>query len=158
MRRGVRIAGAGAVAVAGLALTAFFMRPTGLATDSADGTFEHDCCGTVVLRGGTMTLGGERSVSYVVGRDRDGPYILPATFVGTWEQDGFEIDGTRDPMKIRLDTLPRPTKIQIADVAKSYVFTRKKPRAVLQPDLERHLRGQPLSAAAEGKGALRGKE
>lgn len=104
---------------------------------SADGVYWHDCCGTLALDGGRMELGDERSarggkkttVRYTLGRDAGGPFLLPATYVGTWEDRGFEVDGTRQPVKLRLDRLPAPGAVRVPATRGAYTFTRRPPRA-----------------------------
>jgi hypothetical protein len=82
--------------------------PTGL----ENGRFEGDCCGTMELRDGEMLLNGRERVGYSVGRDAQGPYLLPRTYyVGGLDARGFEVDGSRPALKLRLDRLPRPRTI-----------------------------------------------
>jgi hypothetical protein len=69
------------------------------------------------------------SVGFVVERDESGPYVLPKRFVGTWEDNGFEVDGSRPPLKLRLDTLPNPTRIFLPSARGSYSFERQAPGA-----------------------------
>jgi hypothetical protein len=124
-----------AIAIAGLGW--FFFFPRGIPADSANGTYANDCCGEVVLRDGRMILNNEKYVTYVLGRDRSGPYVLPQRFVGTWEDLGFEIDGSRPVVKLRLDRLPKPGTIQLPAPRGSYRFERKASR---HPLLERQRR------------------
>ena len=107
------------------AAAVWLLRDPGLPPDSADGAYAHDCCGTLVLENGVMTLGGAKRVRYVVEEDEAGPYVLPPTFVGTWEQRGFQVDGSRPAAKLRLDTIPRPNTIVLTDVGMTHVFKRK---------------------------------
>lgn len=126
MRHWRWIGPAAVLAAAGL-LAAFLLRAPGLPIDAANGSYAHDCCGTLTLDDGLMSFGESRkTVRYSVGRDEAGPYILPATYVGPWEERGFEIDGSRPPLKLRLDTLPRPAAIALGDGRKSYLLTRKR--------------------------------
>jgi hypothetical protein len=92
------------------------------ADHSENGAFANDCCGTLQLADGQMVLNGKPSVRYAVGRDRTGPYVLPSTYVGPYEDRGFEIDGSRPAMRLRLDRLPRPTKIALRGERKLFVF------------------------------------
>ena len=116
-------------AVFGLAtvclLLLYFLRPQGLSIDAANGSYVHDCCGTFQLDDGRMIIGEKHKVSYSLGRDEAGPYLLPTTFVGPWEERGIESDGGRPPLKLRLDRLPRPNRIVLTDGRKAFVFTRK---------------------------------
>jgi hypothetical protein len=125
MNRG-RWIGAGLASAVAAAPLVFLLSPSsGIAADSADGRFENDCCGTIELSDGRMVLGEKKSVGYVIERDQAGPYVLPATFVGTWEDVGFEIDGSRPVVKLRLDRLPDPTAIQLPNARGSYTFKRQ---------------------------------
>ena len=112
---------------AAVLLAAFMLRGPGLAADAANGSYVHDCCGTLTLDDGVMSFGESRkTVRYSVGRDEAGPYVLPVTYVGPWEERGFEIDGSRPALKLRLDTLPAPATIEIGDGRKIYSLTRKR--------------------------------
>jgi hypothetical protein len=96
-----------------------------------DGTFANDCCGTIKLTNGKMLLNDTQSVRYTVRKDAKGPYILPEVFVGIMRYQGFEVDGTRSTMKLRLDRLPQPTGIELYEGVGStpYIFA-KRPAAV----------------------------
>lgn len=122
------------IAAAGLG---WFFYPRDLPADSADGVYLHDCCGEVVLRNGRMILNEKKYVDYVVGRDESGPYVLPNTFVGTWEHIGLEADGGREPAKLRVDRIPKPTRIDLPAPGGLYRFERKVAR---KPLLERQQR------------------
>lgn len=117
--------GAAFVALAAAGLGLFFFLPSKSPALSANGVYENDCCGEVSLKDGRMVLNDKKFVTYVVGRDEAGPYILPKTYVGTWEDRGFEIDGSRPPIKLRLDRLPKPARIEIPAARGSYRFERK---------------------------------
>jgi hypothetical protein len=100
----------------------------GLEADAANGSYVNDCCGKLVLRDGRIVLGERNSVAFRLGKDEKGPYALPATYVGTWEERGFEVDGGRAPMKLRLDALPRPSRIELPAAKGWRSFKRKAPR------------------------------
>ena len=123
-RRG-RIGGASALIILAAGAAVFYLREPGFPADAADGVYHNDCCGPVILRDGRMLLGASKSVDYEVGADEAGPYILPKTFVGTWEDQGFELDGSRAPLKLRLDILPRPTGLELPAATGSRRFVRK---------------------------------
>ena len=125
-RRGWICAGTMLVLATCLA-TLLALRQRGLPASAADGSYVNDCCGKMVLSDGTLILGdkGERSVSYVVEKDEKGPFILPKFYVGPWENRGFQIDGSRPALPLRLDRLPAPTTIQLYDYPKSYLFRRQ---------------------------------
>ena len=74
-----------------------------------------------------MVLQGGQSVDYAVKVDQTGPYVLPAAYVGTWEDRGFEVDGTRKAVKLRLDAIPQPTRIDLPAARGWYRFDRKVP-------------------------------
>ncbi|MBV8685790.1 MAG: hypothetical protein JOZ90_08980 [Alphaproteobacteria bacterium] len=92
---------------------------------AADGAFANDCCGDIRLDGGRMILNDKQSVHYSIGRDAKGPYILPRTYVGAFEDRGFEVDGTRPALKLRLDRLPAPGTILLFEGLRPYVFARE---------------------------------
>jgi hypothetical protein len=61
-----------------------------------------------------MVLNDRQSVRYDVGRDAQGPYLLPRPYyVGGLDDRGFEVDGTRPAEKLRLDRLPAPTTLRL---------------------------------------------
>ncbi len=122
-------------------LALLFLRTPAIPAGAANGSFDHYCCGTVVLRDGKMSFKTQASVRYTIGRDERGPYILPSTYVGTWEDRGFQVDGSRPAVKLRLDRIPNPNMIELHDFGRSYRFTRKSFR----------LR-QPMPAAAPSNG------
>jgi hypothetical protein len=118
--------GVGLVAASTISAAALVLgREQGLPHGSANGEYAHDCCGSLVLKNSEMVLGGKIKVGYVLGRDEAGPYILPDRFVGTWEERGFQLDGSRPPLKLRLDTLPKPASVQFTDFKASQLFKRK---------------------------------
>ena len=109
-----------AAILAALALTHLPARKAG----HENGVFENNCCGTLELRDGMMILNGKPSIRYNVGQDIRGPYILPRAYVGSFEQIGFEIDGARPATRLRLDRLPRPSRILLYGGSKPYIFAR----------------------------------
>ena len=97
--------------------------PSGL----ENGRFEADCCGTLELRDGEMLLNGRQTVRYDVGRDREGPYLLPRTYyVGGLDARGFEVDGTRPVRKLRLDRLPGPETIVVPADGPDFLLRRER--------------------------------
>ena len=124
-----RIAIGGAALAGAAALALFFLPGRGLAADAADGTYQHDCCGVLELRGGELIVGKAKPVDYVVERDEAGYYILPETYVGTWEDRGFEIDGSRPPLKLRLDTFPAPRTVTLPALRGTHTLQRKAHKA-----------------------------
>jgi hypothetical protein len=107
-----------------------FIRQPEMPASAANGSYWNDCCGMIVLRDGRMALGETKPLDYVVQQDELGHYVLPETFVGTWEDRGFEIDGTRAPLKLRLDTAPNPSRIQLIHPRGSLTFSRREPSAL----------------------------
>ena len=93
-----------------------------------NGTFANDCCGTIRLEDGRMLLNDQRSIRYTVARDAKGPYVLPRVYIGAVPDFGFDVDGTRSILKLRLDRLPAPTTITLHEGLAPYVFARKEPR------------------------------
>ena len=110
---------------AAVLLLLYFLRAPGLPAGAANGSYAHDCCGTFQLDDGEMIIGEKHEVRYSFGQDEAGPYILPATYVGPWEERGIESDGGRPPLKLRPDRLPRPSRIAITDGRRTWVFERK---------------------------------
>jgi hypothetical protein len=109
--RAILVASVAAVAAAAAAGGVILLRPAP-ASGLENGRFEADCCGTLELRDGEMLLNDRQTVRYDVGRDAEGPYLLPRTYyVGGLADRGFEVDGTRPVMKLRLDRLPAPATI-----------------------------------------------
>jgi len=91
-----------------------------------NGTFANDCCGTIKLSDGKMLLNDQQTVRYTVAKDAKGPYIQPYTYVGVVLYEGFDVDGTRSRIKLRLDRLPSPTRIVLYEGLTPYVFTRQR--------------------------------
>jgi hypothetical protein len=75
--------------------------PSGL----ENGDFANDCCGSLTLREGQIILNGKSATSYTIGHDADGFYILPRNYVGGFDEIGFEIDGSRPAVGLRLDRI-----------------------------------------------------
>ena len=126
MRRVISI---GVVAAGTILLIAFFVflrKP--VVDSSANGLFANDFCGTIKLADGEMLLNDQKTISYVVGRDADGPYILPHFDVGAVSDQGLDVDGTRSVRKLRLDRLPSATKLTLHEGSTPYVFKRLTPR------------------------------
>ena len=129
MRRWI-IAGVGAGCIVLLLLVFLLVFPHKPAVPMGEnGTFANDCCGTVRLIDGKMVLNESATVRYRVERDAQGPYILPRSYVGVREYEGFDIDGTRQVLMLRLDKLPEPSSIMLHEGRASFVFTRQKARA-----------------------------
>jgi hypothetical protein len=114
---------AGAIAVALLAAFILVRIPAAKA-ELENGVFENNCCGTLELRNGTMILNGKPTIRYTVGQDARGPYVIPRAYVGSFEQIGFEVDGARPATRLRLDRLPRPSRILLYGGSKPYLFER----------------------------------
>jgi hypothetical protein len=115
------------VVVSGIAVRA--NRAPHLPYDAADGEYSSYCCGNLALRDGDLYANGTRLTGYVVMRDERGPYLLPYMFVGTLNT-GVEADGSRPPRKLRLDTLPRPNRIDFPDPDGPSSFRRRVTRAL----------------------------
>jgi hypothetical protein len=131
MRRWM-IAGMAAAGIGALLLRfVFFNEPVVKAGEN--GTFANDCCGTIKLADGKMLLNDQQTVRYAVAKDAKGPYILPYTYVGVVRDEGFEMDGTRSTVKLRLDRLPWPTRIVVYEGLAPYIFTRHAPARGTEP-------------------------
>lgn len=122
MRRWITFAiiAVGVVLIAGLAI----LLPDAAVRNGENGTFANDYCGTITLTDGEILLNGQRKVRYTVAKDAEGPYILPRVYVGAVPDIGFDVDGTRSILKLRLDRLPVPTRIVLHEGLTPYVFTR----------------------------------
>jgi hypothetical protein len=116
-----------AVIVAALLLFLFLPHKPAAAAGE-NGVFANDCCGTMQLTDGKMLLNDQQVVRYTIGRDAQGPYLLPKAYVGARSDEGFEVDGTRPVIKLRLDRLPGTTKIQLYEGQVGYVFRLQPPR------------------------------
>lgn len=119
------ILGGGVAALAAAAVAAFLLMRGPPASSGEEGTFENDCCGTVTLAQGRLSLNGRQSIRYDIGRDAEGAYLLPRTYVGIVEDQGFDVDGTQPARKLRLDRLPAPQAIQLPIGSRTFVFRRK---------------------------------
>ena len=110
----------------------FFVPPPTLAKSFADGTYENPCCGSLTLRGGQMSVAGQ-TISYVVQKDKGGPYVLPSVYVGILDGDKFDIGRSRYPDKLRLydhvhpwsDNRARPWSIEVSGEHVAIEFYRR---------------------------------
>jgi len=125
MRRAISIGAVAAGAVLLIALLVFLRKP--VVDASANGLFANDFCGTIKLADGEMLLNDQQTISYIVGRDAEGPYILPRFDVGVVSDQGLDVDGTRSVRKLRLDRVPLATKLTLHEGLTPYVFKRMKP-------------------------------
>jgi hypothetical protein len=125
-KRAVLVAAAAAAAIAG----GFVLLRPASASGQENGRFEADCCGSLELRDGEMVLNGRQSVRYDLGRDAQGPYLLPRTYyVGGLDARGFEVDGTRPAEKLRLDRLPAPRTLVLPADGGDFLMRRERARA-----------------------------
>jgi hypothetical protein len=121
------IAVAAALLVAAAGFAAWFLLAHRGTNGAENGVFAADCCGTVRLESGSLALNEAQNVGYTIGRDAGGAYLLPAYYVGVVEDQGFEVDGTRPALKLRLDRMPHPQRIALTTGHITYVFSRKPP-------------------------------
>jgi hypothetical protein len=131
-RRLLPLAGAIAFAALAASLALILAREPRFVTGAADGTYRSDCCGTIVLREGQMIANEVRWARYVVQQDELGPFLLPDRWVGTFD-NGIVLDGSRPVEKLRLDTLPNPTRIELPGMRDPSIFVRREPRRPLMP-------------------------
>jgi len=117
--------GGGAAGLAAAAVAAFLLLRGPPPSSGEEGVFENDCCGTVTLAKGRLSVNGSQSVSYAVGRDAHGPFLRPSVYVGVVEDEGFEVDGTQPPRLLRLDRLPGPRAIELPMGRRGFLFRRK---------------------------------
>jgi len=125
MRRVISIGAVAAGAVLLIALFVFLRKP--VVDAGANGLFANDFCGTIKLTNGEMLLNEQQTISYIVGRDADGPYIMPRFDVGVVSDQGLDVDGTRSVRKLRLDRIPSATKLTLHEGLTPYVFKRMTP-------------------------------
>lgn len=111
-----------ALIVAVVVTVSIFLLKTPASNGMENGSFEHDCCGSLRLRDGDMLLNDHPATHYTVGRDARGAYVLPSSYVGGLEGIGFEIDGARPVTKLRLNRLPNPTSLMVQGGGKTYMF------------------------------------
>jgi hypothetical protein len=116
----------GVVVALAAAAAAFVLVPATPQSSGEEGIFENDCCGTVTLGQGRLSVNGGQSVRYDVGRDAGGPYVLPRTYVGAYEDVGIEVDGSQRARKLRLDHLPGAQTIQLPMGTRTFVFRKKR--------------------------------
>ncbi|WP_139809924.1 hypothetical protein [Sphingomonas azotifigens] len=121
------IALAAILVLVAVALVFWARRTPSLPYDAADGDYASDCCGAITLRGGSLYANDARLADYVVLRDARGPYLLPDRYVGTLNT-GIETAGNRPPRPLRLDTLPRPSRILFPDPEGASLFRRSPAR------------------------------
>ena len=122
-----RRASAAAVMVGAASVAFLLLSQRSAPAAAADGTYSHDCCGDLLIRDGRLILQDAKPVNFEVERDRTGQYLVPSIYVGTWEDRGFEIDGTRAPLKLRLNTGARLATIELPAMRGSRIFTRREP-------------------------------
>ncbi|WP_130327094.1 hypothetical protein [Sphingomonas sp. BK036] len=125
MRRVLSIGVVAAGIVLLVALFLFLREP--VVDASANGLFANDFCGTIKLADGEMLLNDQKTITYIIGRDADGPYILPRFDVGAVSDQGLDVDGTRSVRKLRLDRLPSPKKLTLHEGLTPYFFERVTP-------------------------------
>ncbi|RZL28061.1 MAG: hypothetical protein EOP64_05665 [Sphingomonas sp.] len=125
MRRVISIGAVAAGTVLLIALFVFLRKP--VVDAGANGLFANDFCGTIKLTNGEMLLNEQQTISYIVGRDADGPYIMPRFDVGVVSDQGLDVDGTRSVRKLRLDRIPSATKLTLHEGLTPYVFKRMTP-------------------------------
>jgi hypothetical protein len=125
-KRAIRVSAVAAAAAAAAVGGGVVLLAPGPASGLENGRFEADCCGTLELRDGEMLLNGRQTVRYDVGRDAQGPYLLPRTYyVGGLDARGFEVDGTRPAVKLRLDRMPAPETILLPADGPDFLMKRE---------------------------------
>ena len=92
----------------------------------ANGSYSNDCCGSIVLKDGVMAVANQR-ISYIIERDKGGPYVLPKTYVGA-SNKRFVIKSDADALKLRLDDPVNPHQVELLDIdaAFAYPFVRRR--------------------------------
>lgn len=115
------IVGIAAWVAYGLSIFAIPLSAPSLPLKLADGSYQNDCCGSIILANGQMTLAGKQ-VSYVVESDKRGAYVLPPYYVGA-SATGFVIRPKGFPLKLYVNDETHPTELELMDDADSNVFT-----------------------------------
>ncbi len=123
-----RIGVAGVFAILLVAVLLVTWKPTS-SGGLENGSFENDCCGKLTLHDGRIILEDGSAVRYTLGQDARGFYVLPKTYVGGYDEVGFEVDGSRPTAKLRLDRMPHPTSIIVPGLSTTYRFDRRLPPA-----------------------------
>lgn len=86
----------------------------------ANGSYSNACCGRLILTNGRMIVGSQE-VSYVVENDKQGPYVLPAFYVGA-ASSGYVVRRDGYPLKLHLDKEVNPTSVELMDDTDGSVF------------------------------------
>jgi hypothetical protein len=91
----------------------------------ANGTYANPAMGEIVLHDGRMAIEGNY-VSYVVKRDKGGPYVLPKSYV-TISSHKFLVDRGRGGLKLRLSGPEHFQQIELDDddTGDAFPFTRR---------------------------------
>ena len=80
---------------------------------SIPGTFANDCCPNIVLANGQITVSGGGSTAFTAGQDNISPYLIPSARVEIQDGSNVKLDPQQISLKIRLDRLHRPERIEI---------------------------------------------
>ena len=87
----------------------------------ANGSYVNECCGRLILENGMMRV-GTQEVSYVIESDKEGPYILPAFYVGA-ASGGYVVRRNGLPLKLRLDNEAHPVAVELMDDTGGGIFS-----------------------------------
>lgn len=130
-QNGLIAAGLGAVAMTILIGRSVIFPPPAISIAAANGTYVNECCEHITLRDGTMYI-GDREISYDIGEDKEGAFILPAGYVGVGAMRHLRIERRSMPLKLRLNNRDHPEQISIYGVDRSYSFERTSAGAALR--------------------------
>lgn len=86
-----------------------------------NGSYSNGCCGELTLKDGIMKV-GDQQVTFVIERDKGGPYVLPSFYVGAAER-GFVFRRNGGALKLHLDNDSHPAAIELMDDTDGSVFS-----------------------------------
>ena len=97
------------------------LKPPRLTISIANGSYANNCCGTITLNNGNMTVSGHQ-VSYVVESDKAGAYVITPFYVGA-SSGGFYLLPKSFPLKMYIDNETHPTVISLMNFDDGKVFS-----------------------------------
>ena len=69
---------------------------------------------------------GQQTVGYKVERDKGGAYIMPRLYVGVVGGSRFDVEGSSNPLKIRMDTESEPASLELMTSEAVYTLRRQR--------------------------------
>ena len=77
------------------------------------GTYESECCGEITVSENDIAVGSRR-VSFEVGQDNFGAFLLPADPIGVVDER-LDVYPSRNLRKLRVNSRERPSQIEVID-------------------------------------------